>query len=127
MRGGAQERRMPTMQTTDMDVLLRLADDLRLTTWLLPADDELAAHLEMLAQLPPALETWDEVLRPWLHAMRGGAAPAFDTAPRLAAAGAIAMVTARAARELHEDEPLGVVLRCMARWCARSVGAPMTS
>ena len=81
----------------------------------------------MLGSLPAELDAWDEVLRPWLHAMRGGAAPGFETAPRLAAAGAMAVATARAARELDEDEPLGVSLRCMARWCARAVGAPTAS
>jgi hypothetical protein len=114
---------MPTADT----VLHRLADDLRTAAWLLPADDDLRAHLELLGQLEPSRDAWDEVLRPWLHAMRGGAAPAFDTAPRLAAAGAMTLATARAARELHEDEPLAVVLRTMARWCARSVGAPTAS
>ena len=115
------------MTSSDTDVLHRLAGDLKLAAWLLPADDELRAHLELLGTLPPELDAWDEVLRPWLHAMRAGGAPAFETAPRLAAAGAMALATARAAGELDEDEPLGVALRCMARWCARSVGAPAAS
>ena len=115
------------MTTSDTDVLQRLAGDLKLAAWLLPSDDELRAHLELLGSLPPELEAWDEVLRPWLQAMRGPSAPAFESAPRLAAAGAMALATARAARDLDEDEPLGVALRCMARWCARSVGAPTAS
>jgi hypothetical protein len=114
------------MQTSaDMDVLARLADDLRVAAWLLPTDDELRGHLELLGALPPLLEAWDEVLRPWLHAMRTGAAPEFDTAPRVAAAGALAVAAAHAARELPEDEPLATPLRCLARWCARVVGAPV--
>ena len=128
MRSGARGRRMRTMPTVDhMDVLHRLADDLKLAAWLLPTDDDLRGHLELLGTLPPTLDAWDEVLRPWLHAMRGGAAPPFDTPSRLAAAGAMALATARAARELDEDEPLGVALRTAARWCARSVGAPTAS
>ena len=111
--------------TTDMDVLARLADDVRVAAWLLPSDDELRGHLELLGSLPPTLDAWDEVMRPWLHAMRGGAAPEFDSAPRIAAAGALAVAAARAARELHEDEPVGTPLRCLARWCARVVGAPV--
>jgi hypothetical protein len=127
MRTASQARSMRTMQTTDPDVLRRLADDLRLAAWLLPCDDELRGHLELLGALPPHLDAWEEVLRPWLHAMRAGAAPLFDSAPRLAAAGAMALATARAARDLDEDEPLGTALRCMARWCARTVGAPAAS
>ena len=115
------------MTTSDMDVLHRLAGDLKLAAWLLPADDELRAHLDMLGSLPPELDAWDEVLRPWLQAMRAGSAPTFESAPRLAAAGAMALAGARAARDLDEDEPLGVALRCMARWSARSVGAPTAS
>ena len=115
------------MTTSDTDVLQRLAGDLKLAAWLLPSDDELRAHLELLGALPPELEAWDEVLRPWLHAMRGGSALAFESASRLAAAGAMALASARAARDLDDDEPLGVALRTMARWCARSVGAPTAS
>src|SRR5687768_8197298 len=100
MRPWQGERRMRCMTTSGTDVLHRLAGDLKLAAWLLPADDELRAHLDMLGSLPAELEAWDEVLRPWLHAMRGGAAPGFETAPRLAAAGAMAVATARAAREL---------------------------
>lgn len=103
-------RSMRSMTTSDTDVLQRLAGDLQLAAWLLPADDELRGHLELLGSLPPTLEAWDEVLR----AMRDGAAPAFETAPRQAAAGAMALATARAAQELDEHEPLGVPLRCMA-------------
>jgi hypothetical protein len=121
------ERRIRAMTTSDTDVLQRLAGDLQLAAWLLPTDDELRGHLELLGALPPTLEAWDDVLRPWLHAMRAGAAPAFESAPRLAAAGAMALATARAAQELDEHESLGVALRCMARWCARSVGAPTAS
>ena len=109
------------------DVLQRLADDLATAAWLLPAGDDLRAHLELLGGLPADLAAWDEVLRPWLHAVRAGGAVAFDTPSRHAAAGALALATARAAQELPEDEPLGTPLRCVARWCARSVGAPTTS
>ena len=115
------------MSTAHTDVLHRLAEDLKLAAWLLPGDDELRAHLELLGTLPPTFDAWDEVLRPWLQAMRGGSAPAFDTAPRIAAAGAMALASARAARELDEDEALGVPLRSMARWCARAAGAPAAS
>ena len=115
------------MHRAEHDLLHRLAEDLRTAAWLLPADDDLRGHLQMLGSLPPRLEAWEEVLRPWLHAMRAGAAPAFDTTPRIAAAGALAVATARAARELDEDEPLGTALRCMARWCAREAGAPTAS
>jgi hypothetical protein len=118
---------MLSMQTADTDVLHRLADDLKIAAWLLPADDELRGHLELLGTLPPTLAAWDEVLRPWLHAVRTADGLTFDSAPRLAAAGAMALATARAARDLPEDEPLGTVLRCVARWCARSVGAPAAS
>ena len=111
--------------TTDMDVLVRLADDVRVAAWLLPSDDELRGHLELLGSLPPRMDAWVEVARPWLHAMRAGGAPAFDSPPRVAAAGALAVAAARAARELGEDEPLGTPLRCLARWCARVVGAPV--
>jgi hypothetical protein len=117
---------MALMQTTsDTEVLARLADDVRVAAWLLPADDELRGHLELLGSLPARMDAWDEVLRPWLHAMRGGGAPEFDAAPRVAAAGALAVAAARAARELAEDEPLATPLRCLARWCARVVGAPV--
>src|SRR5688572_5124100 len=106
MRTDRGERRMCFMTTSDTDVLQRLAGDLQLAAWLLPADDELRGHLEMLGSLPPRLEAWDEVLRPWLRAMREGAAPTFESAPRLAAAGAMALATARAAQELDEHEAL---------------------
>jgi hypothetical protein len=115
------------MPTAEHDILHRLAEDLRTAAWLLPADDALRGHLEMLGALPSRMDAWEEVLRPWLHAVRGGALPSFDSPPRLAAAGAIALATARAARELHEEDPVGVTLRCMARWCARSAGAPTHS
>jgi hypothetical protein len=118
---------MRSMTTSDTDVLQRLAGDLQLAAWLLPSDDELRGHLELLGSLQPVLEAWEEVLRPWLRAMRDGAAPTLETAPRVAAAGAMALATARAAQDLDEHEPLGVPLRCMARWCARSVGAPTAS
>jgi hypothetical protein len=39
----------------------------------------------------------------------------------------MALATARAARDLADDEPLGVALRCIARWCARAAGAAATS
>jgi hypothetical protein len=118
---------MLTMQTADTDVLNRLADDLKIAAWLLPSDDELRGHLELLGTLPPTLDAWDEVLRPWMHAVRAADGLGFDTAQRLAAAGAMAVATARAALELPEHEPLGTVLRCVARWCARAAGAPAAS
>jgi hypothetical protein len=109
------------------DVLQRLADDLATAAWLLPAGDDLRAHLELLGALPADVEAWEEVLRPWLYAGRAEGTVTFDRPARHAAAGAIALATARAARELPEDEPLATALRCTARWCARSVGAPTTS
>lgn len=109
---------------TDHAIFHRLAEDLRTAAWLLPSDDALRGHLELLGALPPRREAWEEVLRPWLHAVRGGTLPPLDTPPRLAAAGALAVITARAARELPEDDPVGVTLRCMARWTARTAGAP---
>ena len=111
--------------TTELDALVRLTDDVRVAAWLLPTDDELRGHLELLGALPPTIEAWEDVARPWLHAMRTTVALRFDSPPRVAAAGALAVAAARAARELGEDESVAVPLRCLARWCARAVGAPV--
>ncbi|HWT93434.1 MAG TPA: hypothetical protein VN238_10590 [Solirubrobacteraceae bacterium] len=108
----ASRRRAPAVA----DTLFGLLEDLQVAAWLLPAGDELRAYLELLTGMPLDPDAWDEVVAPWRSVMLELADPSSADAMRIAAAGAVAAATARAARELPAaQEALALGLRAVAR------------
>lgn len=106
----------PRSTPTVGDTLFGLLEDLQVAAWLLPAGDDLRAYLELLTGLPADPEAWDEVTRSWREVMLDLADPETADATRVAAAGAVACATARAARALPEClDHLAVDLRAVAR------------
>jgi hypothetical protein len=108
---------MPATTTTTLEPLARLADDVAVSAWLLPAADPLRGYVEMLAGLPPTPEAWGEVLWPWLDAARRGHGPSLDEPGRKAVAGALGVAALRAVRDLPHDAVIAPTLRAAARWC----------
>jgi hypothetical protein len=108
---------MRPVPATAVEPLVRLTEDVRAAAWLVPEHDPLRAYLDMLAELPPTPEAWQEVLVPWLDAARHGRGPALDGRGAVAAAGALGVAALRAARELSDVAGLSASLRAAARWC----------
>ena len=104
---------MPTVADT---TLARLTEDVRAAAWLLDLDDPLRGYLDMLAELPPDPEAWDEVLQPWLDAARHGYGPRLEGRGQIAAAGALGIAALAAARDLPGEASLAAALRSGARW-----------
>lgn len=105
---------MLTVSATD--ALGRLAQDVGAAAELLPGAHPLRGYLVMLAALPPDAEAWQEVLEPWLDAMRRGEGPVVEGRGELAAAGAVGVAALRASRDVPQRDPVAAALRALARW-----------
>ncbi len=104
------------METIVTEALIRLTDDVRAAAWLLADDDPLRGYLELLGELPPEAEAWQEVLEPWLDDARHGLGPKLVARGQIAAAGALGVAALSASRDLPHEAPLAAALRTGARW-----------
>ena len=104
------------MQTIATEALVKLADDVVASAWLLPEGDPLRTYLSMFASLPADEEAWLEVLVPWAAEMRRGWDPGPLHAMHLPVLGALAVSALRTAKELPSDSALARHLHSAARW-----------